>query len=144
MKDVVRIAIDAPVADVARLFADPTQSMRWMKDTRYEPISGEQGAPGSRYRLVMSNAGMEFTATVVARDLPNESRILLEASSVTVNIRATLTALAARKTLLVSEELFTFNGFAGKIMSVLARRAIRKAHLEQMQSFKRFVENQVT
>jgi uncharacterized membrane protein len=53
MKSVVQVEINAPASEVATLFADPRNSPKWMLDLdRYEPVSGEQGMPGSTYRLV--------------------------------------------------------------------------------------------
>jgi uncharacterized protein YndB with AHSA1/START domain len=142
MRDVVQVEIDAPVADVARLFADPTLSESWMQGTRYQPLDGEQGAPGSTYRLVMADGGMTFTATVLSRELPAAVRLRLESDTATVDIRAGFAALGPHKTLLTSDEHFTFKGVAAKLFSVLARRSIRKTHREQMLSFKRFAERE--
>jgi hypothetical protein len=56
---------------VAALWADPRNNVKWMNDIdRIEPISGELGMPGSKYRLVPKKEGMEFVATVISRDLP--------------------------------------------------------------------------
>ena len=141
MRDVVTIDIDAPLEDVARLFTDPRVSESWMKETRYEPLSGDQGSSGSKYRLVTKQ--MTFMATVIASDLPHASEILLEAPNVSVRVNGSFAALTPAKTRLTSEELFTFKGLAGKAMSLLARRAIRKAHRDQMESFRRFAESRI-
>jgi hypothetical protein len=140
MKDVVEINIDAPIAMVARLFANPGNSEKWMDDSRYEPLSGDQGAPGSTYRLVSRNGKMVFTATVIARDLPNESELVLEAPNVVVRVRSTFAAIAPDKTKLISEEIFSFKGLFNKLFGLLARHSIRSAHRHHMESFKRFAE----
>ena len=50
MKNKVVIYINAPQRRVASLFADPSNSTKWMDHVdRYEPISGTQGTPGSKY-----------------------------------------------------------------------------------------------
>lgn len=140
MKDIVRIEIDAPLETVSRLFADPEKSTQWMDDVEYEPVSGAPGTPGSKYRLLSKTGGMNFTATVLARDLPNESRLVLEAPAVTVSVRGKLAAISSDRTELVSEELFDFQGFFNRAFGFFARPVIRKAHRRHMESFKRFAE----
>ena len=107
---------------------------------RYEPVSGQPGAPGSKYRLVPKKGNMVFVATVIANDLPNESRLRLDASNVAVSITAKYVGLSPTKSRLVSEEVFTFKSLVGKIMGLFARGAISKAHRHHMESFKRFAE----
>jgi hypothetical protein len=143
MRDVVNIEIDAPVVEVARLFTDPTQSDKWMDNTHYEPLDGDQGSPGSSYRLTLRDANMTFKVTVLERDAPNLSRLLLEAPNVNIQIRATFVPLGRQKTLLVSDELFKFRGAVNRAFGLLAWRSIRRAHRHQMQSFKRFAEGSV-
>jgi len=140
VKDIVEIDIDAPVAKVARLFTNPGNSEKWMDDSRYEALSGDQGAPGSTYRLVSRKGKMTFTATVVARDLPNEAQLVLEAPNVVVRVKGTFAAIGPDKTKLISEEIFSFKGLFNKVFGLLARHSIRSAHRHHMESFKRFVE----
>jgi hypothetical protein len=109
---------------------------------RVEPISGKAGMPGSQYRLVPKRGNMVFVATVLSRDLPSESRLMLEASNVSVAVRADFRAIAPDRTLLVSEEVFTFKGWVGRIFGFLAQGAIRKAHRTHIEAFKRFAEAQ--
>ena len=143
MKSTVELDIDVPQQRVAALFADPTLNTKWMDDVeRYEPLSGQPGAPGSRYRLVPKQGDMVLVATVISNDLPNESRLRLEASGFTVAITARYVSLARDKSRLVSEEVFTFKGLIGKITSFFARPAIHKAHRNHMEAFKRFAEKQ--
>jgi hypothetical protein len=141
VKSTVEVNIDLPQRRLAALFADPTFSTKWMDDIeRYEPVSGQPGAPGSKYRLVPKDGNMVFVATVIANDLPNESRLVLEAPNVTVAITARYVAVSPHASRLVSEEVFTFKSLAGKIMGLFAGPAIRKVHRRHMEAFKRFAE----
>jgi hypothetical protein len=141
VKDVVRIEIEAPLRRVADLFADPENATKWMEDViAYEPVSGASGMPGSRYRLVSNDQRMTFTATVVSRDLPEESRLILESPTVQVDVKTTFAALPSGHTELVSEEIFRFKGLFAKVFGFFARRAIGNAHRRHMESFKRFAE----
>ena len=75
MHSTVIVEIDAPLAMVADLFADPSKNAEWMDDVkRFEPIGGEQGMPGSTYRLVPKKGSMVFVATVVSRSLAADAR----------------------------------------------------------------------
>jgi len=141
MKSTVEVDIDLPRPRLAALFADPTLNAKWMEDLdRYEPLSGQPGAPGSTYRLVHRGGDMVFVATVIANDLPNESRLRLDASSLSVSITAKYLALSPQKSRLISEEVFRFKGVLGRIMGFFARPAIHRAHRRQMEAFKRYAE----
>lgn len=135
MKDLVSIAIDAPLDIAARLFADPALAPLWMKEMAYKPLAGEPGAPGSTYRLESTSGGMSFTVTVVARH-----HLHLEAPNVAVEVEARFTALSPRKTLLVSEETFRFKGLLARLFGGLAKHSIHRAHSDQMERFKAFAE----
>jgi hypothetical protein len=141
VRSVVELDIDAPQKQVAALFADPQNSTSWMDDLeRYEPVSGTPGTPGSTYRLVPKHGTMLFTATVVARDLPNEVRLSLDAPSVAVSVCGTLSKLPNDRTRLISLEVFKFKGLRNNVFGLLAQPAIGKAHRRHMEAFKRFAE----
>ena len=144
MKDIVVVEIDGPLEEVAALYADPANNTKWMEDVgRYEPLSGEQGMPGSSYRLIPKQGSMIFTARVVSRNLPHELRLRLEAGNATVDVHATLSTLADGRTKLVSEELFEFKGVWNKLFGLLARPAIRKAHRKHIEALKHFAERRL-
>ncbi len=141
MKSVIELEIDVPQARLAALFADPQQNTRWMDDVdRVETISGQLGMPGSKYRLVPKKGKMVFVATVLARNLPTESHLSLEASNVTVSVKGTFVTLSSDRTRLTSEEVFSFKGPLNRVFGFLARRAIKNAHRRHMEAFKRFAE----
>jgi Polyketide cyclase / dehydrase and lipid transport len=143
MKSHIEIEVHRPQAQVATLMADPRLSTKWMDDLeRVEPISGELGMPGSKYRLVPKRGKMVFVATVVSRDLPNESRVTLDSPSVSVSVNVIYRAVAPDRTILVSEEVFRFKGVLQRIVGFFASAAIRKAHRKHIEAFKHFAEQQ--
>ena len=143
MKSTAVVDIHAPQKAVATLFADPGNNTKWMEDIeRYEPVSGEQGMPGSTYRLIPKHGSMLFTATIVSRSLPNELRLKLDSSTVTVDVHGILSALPDGRTRLVSAEVFNFKSVWNKAFGLLARRSIHKAHRDHIEAFKRFAESQ--
>jgi polyketide cyclase/dehydrase/lipid transport protein len=143
MKSIVTVEINLPQAQVAELFSNPRHVTRWMHDVdRIEVVGGEPGVPGSKYRLIPKKGNMVFVATVLAKDLPHQSRLRLDASNVTVAVTGTFKSLTANKTLLVSQEVFGFNGVISTIFGFLARFVIRKAHRQHIEAFKTFAETQ--
>ena len=105
---------------------------------RYEPLSGEQGMPGSTYRLVSKD--MTFVVTVVSRTLPDRVSLFLDSDSVTVSIDVEFAASSPRSTRLVSTEIFRFKGLLRRVFGLLARSSIHSVHRRQMEAFKRFAE----
>jgi hypothetical protein len=74
MKSIVEVEIHKAQKEAAELYADPHNNLKWMRSVaRYEPLSGEQGMPGSTYRLVPKEGDMIFVVTVVERNLPDDS-----------------------------------------------------------------------
>ena len=143
MKSTVTLEINLPLAQVAELFSNPRHTTRWMDDVdRIEEVSGELGAPGSKYRLVPKKGKLVLVATVLARDLPKESRLRLDSSAVVVWVTATFQPLTPTRTLLVSSEVFSFHGAIRTIFGFFARGAIRKAHRRHIEAFKTFAETQ--
>jgi len=141
MKSIVELDVELPRERVATLFADPENSTAWMHDlAKYEPISGQLGAQGFKYRLTPKKGDMVFVATVISNDLPNATSVDLRAARVSVAVTARFIAISPSRSRLVSVEVFTFKGVVGKIMGLFAGGAIRKAHREHMESFKRFAE----
>ncbi len=141
MKSLIKLEIDVPQARLAELFADPENNTKWMDDLeRYEPVSGEPGMPESKYRLIPKEGKMVFIATVVARNLPTEFRLRLDASNVSVSVKGTFVALSSTKTQLISEEIFCFKGLFDKLFGLLARRSIKNTHRRHMEAFKRYAE----
>ena len=143
MKSIVEIEINLPQRQIAELYADPRNNPKWMHEgVRYEPVSGEEGMPGSTYRLVPTTEGMVFLATVVARNLPNELKLNLEGSDVDVAITVKMIALSSTKTKLISEEVFTFKGPGNATVNASVNDAIKAAHRRHMEDFKSFAEGQ--
>jgi hypothetical protein len=143
----VELDIAAPQARVAELFVDPRNNPRWMDDLDHiEPVSGELGEAGSSYRLVPkrgSMGSMIFVATIVTRALPSEVRLLLRARRISMHATGRFVRVSNRRTRLISEEVFTFDGVVQKVIGFFARRSIAAAHRRHMESFKRFAESAV-
>jgi len=141
MKSTVEVEIALPRARVAELYAEPRHTTSWMDDiARIETVSGDLGMPGSQYRLVPKSGSMIFLATVISRKLPDESRLLLDASNVSVSVAGTMFATAPNRTRLRSEEEFRLKGFVNRVFGFVAQKSIRAAHRRHIEAFKLFAE----
>ncbi len=143
MKSLIELDIAAPRDEVAALLADPRNMTKWMDNLeRVEFVAGEPGMPGSTFRMIGKAGGpqRDFVATVTGRNLPERFGLRLRSDSVDVAITDTFAASAARRTKLVSEEVFTFRGLFNRLFGLLAQGAIRKHHRRHMEAFKRFAE----
>jgi hypothetical protein len=107
----------------------------------YEPVSGEQGMPGSTYRLVPKAGDMIFLATVVECNLPHELRVNLEAATVDVAMTARMVALSPTRTKLISEEVFTFKDSDNATVASSVKEAIKAVHRHHIEDFKRFAKH---
>ena len=143
MQSNVVIDIDAPKHSVAELYADPRNNTAWMDDVeRYEPLSGEQGSPGSSYRLVPRDGSRPVTATVIRRNLPYELLVKLDSSTVRVDVQARFTTLPDGRTRLASDEEFRFKRPSQRAIGLLLHPLVHKAHLRHLETFKQFAEQE--
>jgi len=143
MKSVIELEVARPRERVASLMADPTLNTQWMDDIeRIDPVRGDLGMPGSAYRIVPKRGSMIFIATVISADPLNTLHLSLDSAHISVDVRATFRPIGPGRTMLVSEETFTFKGFLHRILGMFARPAIKKAHRRHIEAFKRFAEAQ--
>jgi hypothetical protein len=137
----VELDIDARRTPLAEVFADPRNNPAWMDDIdRIESVSGDLGKAGSTYRLVPKRGDEVFVATVTERALPASLKLVLDSPRVSVSITDTFHQVSDRRTKLVSEEVFRFKSAFGRLVGLVAGRAIRKAHRRHMEAFKAFAE----
>ena len=142
MKSIVEVEINKPQIETAELYADPRNNVKWMDDVaRYEPLSGEEGMPGSTYRLMPKAGDTIFVATVVERNLPDQLKLRFEASDVAVDITGTFTSLSPTKTKFISEEVFSFKGADEESVNPSVKEDIKAAHRRHIEDFKHFAEN---
>ena len=142
MKSIVEVEINRPQKEAAELYADPRNNLKWMHDlARYEPLSGEEGMPGSTYRIVLKEGDLIFVATVVERNLPEQLKLHLQASDVDVDVTGTFSSLSPTRTKLISEEVFTFKEEEEESVSPSVKDNIKATHRHHIEDFKRFAEN---
>ena len=142
MKSIIKCDIAASQDELVELIFDPKASPRWMEDVRrIEPLGGKLGMQGSRYRLVPKDDGPGFVATVIARQPPGKLRLVLDGPKVSVAVCTQLIKLSARRTRVVSEQTFQFNGAFNAVYGFLARRAIRRNHRRHIETLKIVAEN---
>lgn len=137
MRSIFETEINVPQAKLAEFYANPENNVKWMVDLeRCEFVSGELGAPSSKYKLIPKKGSMVFVVTVLSKDLPNESKLILESKTVDVLVTANFTAISPETTKFTSEEIFTFKGIFNKAFGFLAKGAVKKAHHRHMNDFR--------
>ena len=142
MKSVYEAEINVPQVRLFNLFADPRNDKEWMEGlVSYEPVKGQPGMPGSEYRLVQQDGNMAFHTTVLSREEPDLLEIVLDGANVIISITARFSAISPETTRFISEEVFTFRGWANKASGFLLRKDIKSIHHRQMESFKRYAES---
>jgi uncharacterized protein YndB with AHSA1/START domain len=143
MRSVIELEINAPQEKVAELFDNPRMFPRWMDEVaRVEPLRTSSRLPlGSEFRIVPKAGRRAFRGRFLRREPPYRTRLLLDAATVRVDVRGTFVKLSDQRTKLISVEVVGFKGLFGRVLGLLGRRAIRRAHRRHMESFKRFVES---
>jgi hypothetical protein len=142
MKSFVEVEINIPQKEAAELYADPRNNPIWMHDiARYEPLTGEEGMPGSTYRLVPKEGDMVFVATVMERNLPDQLQLHLKASDVEVDVKGRFKSLSPTRTKLISEQVFRFKDGDETTVSAAVKEDMKAAHRRHMEDFKLFAES---
>jgi len=141
MTSIIELELNISQEKLAALFTDPKFSLEWMDDVgKIEPLQGDLGKPGSTYRMIPKKGNFIFTARVGSQELPKQAKIELEASFVSVFITGKFIAMSANRSRLISEEIFVFKGFIGKMMGFFGAGSVKKAHRKHLESFKAVAE----
>lgn len=149
MKYTLSIDIDLPLSKVIELFDNPDNWSKWRDGfVSFEPLNGIPGEEGSETKLINIVGGRktEMTEKVEVKNLPKEMSCIYEAPGNWVGAWNRVTnrfhELGPKKTQWEFESEFRCRGLL-KVMSFLMPGMFRKASLKEMNSFKRFVENNI-
>jgi carbon monoxide dehydrogenase subunit G len=85
MKYIREIEMHAPRDQVAKLFGEPANRMKWMDGIEsFEQMEGTPGETGSKAKMVFKVGNMHMTmiGTVTANNLPNSQSESIDASNV--------------------------------------------------------------
>jgi hypothetical protein len=143
MKYIRAIEMNAPRDQVAKLFGDPANRLKWMDGIEdFEQMEGTPGETGSKAKMVFKVGNMHMTmiGTVTANNLPDSLRESIDASNVLTTAVSKFEAVSPQVTKYVSEQDFNFKGLFNKVVGFLLQREFKQQTLRHMQGFKRFVE----
>jgi polyketide cyclase/dehydrase/lipid transport protein len=138
----VEIDIALPRDEVARLFADPDNLVKWQRGLQsIEPLSGEPGKPGSTSRLVFLNGKrrLEMVETITANDLPEAFHGTYDAKGVHNVVENWFSEPAPGTTRWVSRNVFEFQGFM-KVIGLVFKGSFPKQSRKYLEDFKAFAE----
>lgn len=143
MEYTCEITINLPRERVVELFDDPDNLKKWQPGLEsFELISGEQGQPGAKSRLVFDEGKrkLEMIETITDRNLPDEFSGIFETKGVKNISRHFFFEDGPDKTRWVNENEFQFSGMM-KIMAFFMRGAFPKQTQSFLEKFKNFAEN---
>lgn len=144
MQYTLEIEIDQPRSKIAELFGDPQNLAFWQPGfVSYEHLSGDEGKPGSKSRLLYKNRGrdVEMIETVEVDNLPDEFTATYEAKGMRIKVKNLFTEVAPDKTRWVSENESKVSGFMMRIISIIMPGCFKNESWKYMENFKAFAED---
>lgn len=147
MKYSHEITINAPLADVIRLFENPANEKYWRPEpVNVEHLSGIPGQPGAKTRMKyrMNNREFELVETITARNLPQEFSGIYDAGNMVNTMKHSFTPQGPDKTIYKTEVAYTFKSLAPRIMGFLVPGFFKKQTYKYMRMFKDFIENKTS
>ncbi len=145
LKYTVELDIDRPREEVAELYEDREQLIKWQKGLQsVEHLAGEPGQVGAKSRLTFQIDGrtMVMTETILVRDPPERFERLYETAGVTNTVRHRLVRLEDDRTKWISENEFHFRGWM-RVVGWLMKGAFPKQSLAYLEAFKALAERGV-
>ncbi len=137
------IIINKPVNELVELFDNPNNLTHWMQGLKkFELISGTQGQPGARSRLIFQfgKRKMEMIETIEVRNLPFEFTGYYETGKVKSRVKNSFVPINENQTKYCSVNSFELHGMM-KVMGLLMPGAFKKQSMNYLLAFKKFAEN---
>jgi hypothetical protein len=134
--------INLPREKVVRLFDNPDNLSKWMDGLQvFDHISGKQGQPGAKSRLVFDHRGrrLEMIETILSRNLPEEFSGTYETKGVFNKVVNYFYEAGPERTRWVAQNDFQFSGLMN-LMALFMRSAFPKQTQKHMENFKLFAE----
>ena len=146
MKYTCTIEIDAPIEQVAELWADENHFAQWQDDFEsIELIEGAPGAIGSLSKIKYNGTPKIVLAeTILKNDLPRIKVGQYDHKHMTNTQTTRFEAIDNNRTLFTSEVEYTkFNGFMIKLFAKLFPGKFKQQSQKWMNQFRSFAENQL-
>ena len=143
MKYECEILIDLPRERVIELFDNPENLPKWQKGLQsFELISGEEGKPGAKSRLVYDMDGREVVMieTIVTRNIPDEFTATFEAPGVYNLNKNLFYEHGPNQTRWVVETEFKMTSLVMRFMGIFMRSSFPKETMKNLEAFKAFAE----
>jgi len=145
MKFRTEIIIDRNIEDVAMVFGNPENTLKWLEGLRsVNLVSGDLGEVGSKSKVVFDSAAgrMEMTETVTVRDLPCEYATTYEGVGYFSWSHHAFEQIDQNSTRYILEQEVQLHG-ALKAASFLLKGTIRRQVKRTAAAFKKFTEAEV-
>jgi uncharacterized membrane protein len=142
MKFSSEIEIDAPIEKVVKLFIDPEQMKKWVRELEsFETVYGKSRHLGSKaiLKLIVDEKGVEVIETVTVRNLPYQFTGKYEAEEMDYSADNRFEDLGNDRTRYVVDLEFKFRGMLN-LMGDAMKRSFKKRSEQQLNDFKIFAE----
>lgn len=140
----IELEIERPRVEVAELFADPESLPFWQPGfVSIEHLSGEEGKPGGKSRLLYLNRGreVELIETIEVFDLPEEFTATFEAKGMKVRVRNVFEETGGgARTRWVSENEVETSGFMMTLFALLMPKCFERESRRFNEAFKAYAE----
>ncbi len=147
MKYTCTTEINAPIKDVAQLWANEDYFHEWQDDFEsIELIDGKQGAINSLSKIKYNGSPRIVLAeTIIENDLPRIKIGLYEHKHMTNTQTTKFEQIEENRTRFISEVEYTqFNGFMIKLFAKLFPGKFKQQSQKWMDQFKSFAERKLT
>jgi carbon monoxide dehydrogenase subunit G len=142
MKSTSEVIIDRPREQVLELIMTPGNFARWQPGVKkFELLSGQQGQPGARAKVVLDMHGLklEMTETIVERRMPDVYTLRYEGKGVKNVVENRFYEDGPGKTRWVVTNTLDFS-LATAMASGFIKDIVVKQNQESMQRFKAWAE----
>lgn len=136
------ITINRPVEEVWGGFINPVNLPHWLTGFVYVMvISGQQGAPGSKNKLVLKERGNEIAVTETVQEITplKHFRSTMEQTQMNSEVDFRLISFGNYTEIIQTSQLFP-NGFLMKLLMPLLKRSVKKTLTNDLMKLKKLIE----
>lgn len=142
MKTTHEVTIGLPRERVLELIMEPANFARWQPGVKtFKLLSGQQGQPGARARVVMEVHGfkLEMTETIVERRMPELYTLKYDGKGVKNTVENRFFELGPETTRWVMTNTLDVSPLMA-VAAPLIKDLVTKQNLESMKAFKAWAE----
>lgn len=136
------VTINRPVEEVWQIFINPANLPHWLSGyVSATVISGQQGAPGSKTKLVLKERGKEMTVTETVQETTplKHFRSTMEHKQMNSEVDFRFISFGNYTEIIQTSQLFP-DGFLMKLLTPLLKGSVKKTLTNDLIKLKIFIE----